>query len=164
VFSQRSHHRPNSQACWPLAEPACSPFHEHQATQQDQTHPKSTPVSEEMSRLSSSMNVQPTNSLTQIKTKSYIGISSYRSSSRAVSRTGLASSAETNAPASSTRRASSRNQEVSRSPTTFAETGATPDMPSSSKGGDTLSGVSPQASTSQVSSAPGAASHLRRRL
>jgi hypothetical protein len=94
----------------------------------------STPVSEEMSRLSSSMSVQPTNSLTQITTKSYIGISSYRSSSRAVSRTGLASSAETNAPASSTRRTSSRNQEVSRSPTTFAETGATPDMPSSSKG------------------------------
>jgi hypothetical protein len=34
----------------------------------------------------------------------------------------------------------------------------TPDMPSSSKGGDTLSGVSPQVSTSHVSSAPGAAS------
>lgn len=41
MFSQRSHHRPNSQACWPLAEPECPPFHEHQATQQDQTHPKS---------------------------------------------------------------------------------------------------------------------------
>jgi hypothetical protein len=81
-----------------------------------------TPVSEEMSRLSSSMDVKPTDSLTQIKTKSYIGISCYGSSSRAVSSTGLASSAETSAPASSTRRTLSGNQEVSRSPTTFAET------------------------------------------